>query len=103
MISTDIYYSNFEDRYPEYAHLSEDHKTLMYYCILANKNDNWAIAHIDKDNDIKVICYLISVYKNELERAKEESDEECICKSALRDLKLLLIKEISRLQSYYLI
>ena len=103
MISTDIYDSNFEDRYPEYAHLSEDHKKLMYYCILANKNDNWAIDHIHEDNDIKVICYLISVYNNELRRAKEESVEKHICKLALRDLKLLFIKEISRLQTYYLI
>ena len=37
MIYTDIYDSNFEDRYPEYAHLSEDHKKLMYYCILYDK------------------------------------------------------------------
>lgn len=104
MISTDIYYSNFEECYPEYAHLSEDHKILMYHCVLANKNDKWAIAHINENNDIKVICYLIDTYKNELERVKgENTEEEYICKSSLRTLKLLLIKEMSRLQTYYLL
>lgn len=109
MINTDIYYSNFEDHYPEYTHLNENHKTLMYYCVLADINDKWAIAHIHEDNDIKVICYLINVYKNELYRLddrvnqEETATERYICETAIPELKRLLVQELSHIQYKYLI
>lgn len=109
MINTDIYYSTFDDHYPEFAHYNQDRKDILYYCMVARINEKWAISLFNEDNDIKVICYLITTYRNELYRLddrvnqEETAMERYICETAILELKRLLIHALSRIQYEYLI